>query len=108
MENNDDNISPKNRTLALLLGIFLGPLGVHNFYLGRPVRGIFQLIIYFGAFLSFILGTLLGSGNSVYRILLLVFLMDSAMLWSIIEWIAIAAGKAKDGKGKKVLRWNEQ
>lgn len=35
----------KSRLAAGLLGIFLGSLGVHNFYLGRYGRAWFQLLI---------------------------------------------------------------
>lgn len=36
---------PKQWVLALVLAFFFGFLGVHNFYLGRPGRGIAQLIL---------------------------------------------------------------
>jgi len=34
----------KNRSIAILLAIFLGGLGMHRFYLDRPGQGIFYLI----------------------------------------------------------------
>ena len=36
---------PINRTSYILLGIFLGALGVHNFYAGYQGRGLAQLLI---------------------------------------------------------------
>jgi len=36
---------PKQWVIALVLAFFFGFLGVHNFYLGRPGRGIAQLIL---------------------------------------------------------------
>lgn len=33
------------RIQAGLLGLFLGPLGVHNFYLGDKKKGITQIVI---------------------------------------------------------------
>lgn len=36
---------PKNYTAYLLLGIFLGALGVHNFYAGYTRNGVIQLLI---------------------------------------------------------------
>ena len=36
---------PKQWIFALLLAFFLGPLGIHNFYLGYTTRGIIQLIL---------------------------------------------------------------
>jgi TM2 domain-containing membrane protein YozV len=37
--------SPKSRLAYVLLGLFLGALGVHNFYAGYAGRGIAQLLI---------------------------------------------------------------
>jgi len=37
-------MSDKNRTTYALLGFFLGNLGVHDFYLGKPGRAIFNII----------------------------------------------------------------
>jgi TM2 domain-containing membrane protein YozV len=36
---------PKSRLIFILLGIFLGPLGVHNFYAGYVKRGLGQLCL---------------------------------------------------------------
>ncbi len=36
---------PKSRVSYILLGIFLGGLGIHNFYAGYSGRGIAQLLI---------------------------------------------------------------
>ncbi len=38
------NISPKSKFTAFILAIFLGWLGIHNFYMGYVVRGVMQLI----------------------------------------------------------------
>ncbi len=35
----------KSRLAAALLGIFLGYLGIHNFYLGYTKRGLIQLLL---------------------------------------------------------------
>lgn len=37
--------SPKSRLAYILLGLFLGMLGIHNFYAGFTGRGIAQLLI---------------------------------------------------------------
>ena len=39
------NYVPKSRLLAGLLGIFLGGLGVHNFYLGFTTRAVVQIVV---------------------------------------------------------------
>jgi len=37
--------APKTRVLFVLLGIFLGALGVHNFYAGYTKKGAIQLCL---------------------------------------------------------------
>lgn len=70
---------PKSKMAAGLLGIFLGSLGIHNFYLGYTGKALAQLLI-----------TLLtcGVGATVTGI------------WGLIEGIMILTGSiAVDGKG---------
>lgn len=38
-------VYPKSRVAYILLGLFLGYLGIHNFYAGYAGRGIAQLLI---------------------------------------------------------------
>jgi hypothetical protein len=48
-------ISDKSRTAAAVLGFFLGPLGVHRFYLGYPRIGLLMLFTLGGLYVvSFI------------------------------------------------------
>ncbi|MDR0959117.1 MAG: TM2 domain-containing protein [Propionibacteriaceae bacterium] len=58
----------KSKVAAGLLGIFLGGLGVHNFYLGNTGKGVAQLLI-----------TLLSLG----------FLAWVSVIWGLIEGILI-------------------
>lgn len=72
----------KSKLAAGLLGIFLGGLGVHNFYLGYTGKAIAQLL----------LGTvgivLCGVGPAV------------SSIWGLVEGIMILIGNInKDGKG---------
>lgn len=54
----------KSATAFILLGLFLGHLGVHNFYVGRTGVGVAQLLMYF-----FALATLLVFGLGVFVLL---------------------------------------
>lgn len=69
----------KSKLAAGLLGIFLGGLGIHNFYLGNNGKAVAQLLI---ALLT------CGAGAAVTSI------------WGLIEGILILCGNIKvDGKG---------
>ncbi|MDY4492164.1 MULTISPECIES: TM2 domain-containing protein [Schaalia] len=37
--------APKSKIVAGLLGILLGSIGIHNFYLGKTTRAIVQIIV---------------------------------------------------------------
>lgn len=68
--------SPKSKMLAGLLGIFLGGVGVHNFYIGKTGVGVAQIIV-----------TLVTCG--------------AASLWGFIEGIVIlCSNEPKDANGK--------
>lgn len=70
----------KSKLTAGLLGIFLGWLGIHNFYLGRTGRAVVQLLL--GLFT-------VGIVSSV---------------WGLIEGILILTGSIKtDGKGNPLV-----
>lgn len=58
----------KSKIVAGLLGIFLGGLGIHNFYLGNTNRAIIQIVVSFvtcgiGGIWGFIEGILILCGN---------------------------------------------
>ena len=65
---------PKSRLAYILLGLFLGEFGVHNFYAGSMVQGLIQLLI-----------TVLSCGA----------LAIIAWVWAIIEIITVT----KDAQG---------
>lgn len=77
----------KSKLVAGLLGIFLGTLGIHNFYLGNSVKGVIQLLI--GLFgWVFLVGWI-------------------ATLWGFIEGVIILLSKKgsnwhKDGQGNEL------
>jgi TM2 domain-containing membrane protein YozV len=71
-------VSPKSRTVASILGFFLGGLGIDRFYLGNIGMGVAKLLV---GWLT------LG-------------------IWPLIDWIIILAGNAHDGQGFKVTNWS--
>lgn len=81
-----DVVSPKSKIAAGLLGIFLGALGIHNFYLGYIGKGVVQLIV------------------SIVGLFLLAIPTAAMGLWGLIEGIMILAGGIKkDGKGRLLV-----
>ncbi len=71
---NKDQVSPKNKTVAFLLCWFGGIIGIHNFYLGRIGKGVFELLT--------------GGGFMI--------------LW-IIDFWKILLGNYVDGEGRKLV-----
>jgi TM2 domain-containing membrane protein YozV len=77
----------KSRIAAGLFGIFLGHLGVHNFYLGYTGKAVAQLVL-----------TIIG-WCTVIILIGFVFIAISA-IWGLVEGIMILAGGITiDGKG---------
>lgn len=70
--------TPKNRVVYILLALFLGSFGIHNFYAGYIGRGLAQLLI--TLFLFWLIVPLLA-----------------VWIWVIVEMIVID----KDAKGVK-------
>lgn len=75
--------SQRSKLAAGLLGIFLGGLGIHNFYLGYQTKALIQLLVA-------LIGGLITCG-----------IASLAMsIWGLIEGIMILTGSiAVDGKG---------
>ena len=71
-------VSPKSRTVASILGFFLGGFGVDRFYLGNIGLGVAKLLV---GWLT------LG-------------------IWPLIDWIIILVGSAHDGDGLPVTEWS--
>jgi TM2 domain-containing membrane protein YozV len=83
--NQGNNPLAKQRVVAGLLAIFLGALGVHNFYLGYNNRAFTQIFLTtFGSF--FLIGPILSS------------------IWAFIEGVAILAGQVnEDASGQPLV-----
>ncbi len=76
-------MSSRSRLAAGLLGIFLGGLGIHRFYLGYKGMGLLMLLLSLG------LGTLTGGVTCSF-----------VHLWGLIEGIVILSGGFKDADGR--------
>lgn len=73
----------KSRIAAGILGILLGSLGVHNFYLGYTGKGVAQLLL-----------TILSCG----------FLSFVSYIWGLVEGIQILTGSINvDASGNKLV-----
>lgn len=44
---NQAAVAPKSRLTYILLALFLGGLGIHNFYSGHKKHGIIKLVMFF-------------------------------------------------------------
>jgi TM2 domain-containing membrane protein YozV len=70
----------RTRATYILLGIFLGGLGIHNFYAGRTAAGVIQLLI------------ILFTGWMIIPI-------PFVWLWVILELLLVT----RDGWGNKLI-----
>ena len=73
----------QEKIVALLLAIFLGQLGIHNFYLGYTKKGIIQLCV-----------SLLLSWTYVAPL--------AIWIWALVEGINAFQGKLPDADGRQL------
>ncbi|MGC8580616.1 MAG: NINE protein [bacterium] len=83
-------VSPKNRTIALVLALLLGLFGVQRMYVGRYTSGIAILITYLVVFIS---ATILPP----------IVLINMGI--ALFDVLCIITGRFKDKDGKLVLNW---
>ena len=76
-KDNRQRYSVKSRIVAGILGIFVGGLGIHNFYLGYSSKGFIQLLCTFLGPLTLGISSLISS------------------VWGFIEGIMILVGYIK-------------
>lgn len=76
----------KSKIVAGLLALFIGSIGIHNFYLGDNKNGIIHLVLFFVGFLTFGITTFITS------------------LWALIEAITIfTSTNAVDFNGNPLI-----
>ena len=76
-------LSKKEQTIFLGLALFLGYLGIHNFYVGQTISGIFKLILF--ALSSVLYSALLDSASLELALPIVSFLFMGVWLWVVIE-----------------------
>ncbi len=91
----------KSSTTAGLLGLFLGPLGVHNFYLNQIGKGIAHLILTVLPFVVLFIAATIGSTSDLsisegqalgWGCVFLVWIsLGVNSMWAFIESIIIFA-----------------
>ena len=95
-----DDISPKSYGVAVILAGIFGVLGVHHFYLGRILHGLFDLSLTVGAVIFYIIGGLTGS---VTLILIAVALFGTDVIHTIYVFYKLLVGEYNDGYGRLVV-----
>ena len=81
--------SPGDRRLLLLLTLFGGIFGMHRFYAGRPLSGLYMLLL------------------GPFGLLLLVFVigllpLSAVTIWVLADLVFIASGRFRDGQGRRI------
>ncbi len=115
-----DPAKQKSKLTAGLLGLFLGSLGLHNFYLGYKRKGAMQLVLAIvGAILQnlfaeyYVYGTILpafgmslGGGMSVSSLISLFgsVIVFGVRIWTIVEGVQILTGKIKTDASGTALK----
>ena len=80
---NNENISSKSRTVALLLVLFLGIWGAHRFYAGKIGSAIAMLLLSL---------TMVG--------------IMATSIWAFIDFIFVVVGDFKDKEGGIIKNWS--
>ena len=111
-KNETEPTGDKSAIAAGLLAIFLGGIGVHNFYLGFKKRAVAQLMLTIGGLIFFVLyvvfialaaSTYFETGFVLLAILSMLVGcagMAAPSIWALVEGIMYLCGaKKRDGKG---------
>ncbi len=91
-------VSKKSRLLSLVLCVLLGWCDIHNFYVGKKIKGIIHIAIFV---LTYIISEKGGRDNdSLIGLLFLIWLV----MWGL-DFILILFGRYKDGKKQRIKKW---
>ena len=78
--------APKSKIVAGLLALFVGTLGIHNFYLGRNALGLTQLLLA-------TVGGILTCGIATVAV----------AVWAFVECVVIFCGGINDRHGRPLV-----
>ena len=84
--------SPKSYAVAVILSAIFGILGVHHFYCGRHLHGIFDLGLSIGGFVAL--------GFEAYALGIGLLLVD--FIHTLIVTIQLLIGVYRDGDGRVI------
>lgn len=90
--------SRKYGVAVMLCGIF-GILGVHHFYLGNRLHGLFDLGLFIGMIVCFVLAG--GQDGGTLAMLGIAFLLTDIIHTMVVFYLLIV-GKQRDGQGRLV------
>ena len=103
----------KSKVAAGVLGILLGWIGVHNFYLGYTKKAVLQLLLTIGAMVIGAVGGFIATLlTAIYIGFLLLPVVEiiaggmslAAFVWGLVEGIMILTGKiGADAKGDPLV-----
>ena len=86
---------PGDLRLLLLLTLFGGIFGMHRFYAGRPLSGLYMLML-----------TPLG------LILLVAFIgvfpLSAVTIWMLVDLVFVASGRFRDGQGRPITERQDE
>lgn len=91
--------SPKSYGVAVALCGVFGTMGIHHFYLGNIVHGLFDFILFVAA-VYFFFAAVSNDDVSLFLLAFSLFIVDA--IHTFIVFFMLITGHAKDGRGRVV------
>jgi TM2 domain-containing membrane protein YozV len=85
-----------SKTTAILLSLFLGTLGAHRFYAGKPGTGLAQL------FCSIMIIPFIVDGYDSDKLWAITLLLITIIIWMVVDLILICCGEFSDSENRKI------
>ena len=93
------SVSDRKYGVAVMLCGIFGILGVHHFYLGNHLNGLFDLGLFIGMIICFVLAG--GQDGGTLAMLGIAFLLTDIIHTMAVFYLLIV-GKQRDGQGRLV------